>query len=169
MTIWVSYSTICTFISFLELHILFLAHLVKINNHNYDIIYVVGAYIMDGCYKRNSANFMINPGNFDPSQITVKTCIESCVDMGTVFRFAGLMAGQSNAFCFCDTSTPDISVKVMDTDCGVLCPGDAADKCGGLKYVAVYTTSTLMSIQQLDVQEAQQQHIVKVNTHTTYC
>ncbi|KAK0100032.1 hypothetical protein ONS95_013153 [Cadophora gregata] len=68
--------------------------------------------------------------------MTLDLCASTCVD----YRFFGVEYGSE---CFCGDTLAAISTNATDGRCNYPCPGNAAETCGGLSGLTLYTKDSV--------------------------
>ncbi|ESO89018.1 hypothetical protein LOTGIDRAFT_228960 [Lottia gigantea] len=100
------------------------------------ITVISGTY--QGCYEENKRRrYMdVNPGDFDPTGLTIEDCSAKCGIFG--YAYSGVTGGN---FCFCSDTQPPPEALRPDLDCNIQCTGRAADTCGSKNHIQVYQSS----------------------------
>ncbi|KAI1820790.1 WSC domain-containing protein [Xylaria intraflava] len=95
-----------------------------------------GTWTYQGCYNDNINNVRTLPWQIIMSGMTATTCLHQCALFG--YAAAGLEYGDE---CYCG-DPPDItsagSTKQLETDCNIVCAGNASSYCGGGSRLSMY-------------------------------
>ncbi|KAF8534900.1 putative glyoxal oxidase precursor [Trichophaea hybrida] len=96
-----------------------------------------------GCYVDGTNGRILATQQPDNAALTIESCISACVGLG--YTVAGM---EYSTQCFCDNFMRNGgSLASADTDCGMACGGNSAEKCGGPNRMSVYANGTLQVYQ----------------------
>lgn len=93
----------------------------------------VDNYYSQGCYTEGVNERALAGSAIAASNMTVATCINFCKGLG--FKYAG---NEYSTECYCGASIATTAAKVADSDCNMLCGGDAYAYCGGPGRLNMY-------------------------------
>jgi len=92
-----------------------------------------------GCYVDNAAGRIMINQRPDSASLTVESCAATCFGLG--YSVAGM---QYASQCFCDDFIRNgAALAAADSECGMACSGNAAEKCGGPSRMSIYANGTL--------------------------
>lgn len=90
-------------------------------------------YFSQGCYTEGVGERALAGTTTAISNMTVGTCVNFCKQNG--FRYAGI---EYSTECYCGASIATTAAKAPDSECNMLCGGDALAYCGGPGRLNVY-------------------------------
>jgi hypothetical protein len=103
-----------------------------------------------GCWVDNAnGRRVMNNQQPDYSQTTVESCVSRCTSLG--YSVAGIEYGVQ---CFCDNVLRNGAAQAQDSDCGMVCPENPAEKCGAGNRLSVFSNSTLTVLPVPTVQKS---------------
>jgi hypothetical protein len=94
-----------------------------------------------GCYVDNANGRILATQRPDDPALTIESCVQACVGLG--FTVAGM---EYSTQCFCDKFLRNGgALASSDTQCGMACGGNSAEKCGGPDRMSIYSNGTLQT------------------------
>jgi len=96
-----------------------------------------------GCYIDNAAGRIMAKQQPDSATLTVASCVATCSGLG--YSVSGM---EYTSQCFCDDFVRNgATLASVDTECGMECGGNAAEKCGGPNRMSIYANGNLTAYQ----------------------
>lgn len=95
-----------------------------------------------GCYSEGTSGRAFLNQQPDSQTLTIESCVSACIGLG--YSVAGM---EYAAQCFCDNFLRNGAALVADTDCNMVCSGNAAEDCGAGNRLSVYSNDTLVIFQ----------------------
>ena len=94
-----------------------------------------------GCFEDQQNDLILSgDGLTDDPNSTISYCIQFCVESTTAnYTYAGVEIGME---CYCGEADAMYSRRgeLPDAFCQTPCSGDPTESCGGLGYIAVFTS-----------------------------
>lgn len=101
------------------------------------LVPTVGTFKLQGCYSEPPNARALPAYSFtNTTSMTAELCVAGCQAKG--YTFAGVEYGQE---CWCDKALSVNSVKLANSACNMLCPGNQREYCGAGSKLAVYKSS----------------------------
>eukprot|EP00057_Strongylocentrotus_purpuratus_P026182 XP_011680656.1 PREDICTED: WSC domain-containing protein 2-like [Strongylocentrotus purpuratus] len=104
----------------------------------YIAIFTSDGYI--GCVEDDARDRVLPGVRITSSSISISYCIQYCSESTTAnYVYAGVEAGNE---CFCGEDSDNYTRHGVgsDDDCQIPCSGDPTESCGGLGYIAIFTS-----------------------------
>ena len=99
-------------------------------------------WVYKGCYVDNANGRILANTQPDNTQLTVESCTTACSKAG--YSVAGM---EYSTQCFCGNAIIQGGAPASsDTDCGMSCGGNSAEKCGGPNRMSIYSNGTLVTL-----------------------
>ena len=100
------------------------------------IVKSVGAYSYTGCYTEGTSGRALGSTNSASDLMTIEKCAASCSD----YTYFGVEYGSE---CFCGNSIGTGSVKTVEGECSMTCPGNTTEICGAGNRLTLYTKTKI--------------------------
>ncbi|KAK1825637.1 heme peroxidase [Podospora conica] len=94
----------------------------------------VGGYRLLGCWTEGTGARALRGASFAYDGMTLESCMGNC----TGFDLWGAEYGRE---CYCGNDLDETSVKTVESECNMLCSGDATEFCGSGNRLELYSTT----------------------------